>query len=89
MENFCWEWDVLLPMSRHVVTGQRLPKALFEKILAAKNFQSGMQTMRQIEIALFDMRLHYDFDPYGGKTALQLLQEVRRQVAVLFPPDFD
>ena len=88
MENFCWEWDVLQNMTRHAETGAPLPRALFDKMVAAKNFQSGLQTLRQIEFALFDMRLHGDFDPAGAKTVLQLLDEVRREVAVLFPPDF-
>jgi oligopeptidase A len=87
MENFCWEWDVLLHMAKHVDTGKPLPRELFEKMLAAKNFQSGMQTMRQIEFSLFDMHLHYDLPP--GKTALQLLNEIRAQVAVVIPPDYN
>jgi len=89
MENFCWEWDVLKDMTRHVDTGSALPRALFEKMVAAKNFQSGMQTVRQLEFAIFDMRLHSDFDPNGQKTPLQLVDEVRRGVAVLFPPDYN
>ena len=62
MENFCWEWDVLRHMTAHVDTGEPLPRALFDKMLAAKNFQSGMQTLRQIEFALFDMLLHTQHD---------------------------
>ena len=162
MENFCWEWDVLKNMTRHVdvvktastadaasVSGiaspegarrsrrveegplrgsdpedahragidapmagstvaspqaepllrvtpasappldGALPRALFDKMLAAKNFQSGMQTVRQLEFALFDMHLHYDFDPCGGKTPLQLLDDVRREVAVVIPPRYN
>jgi len=93
MENFCWEWDVLAPMTAHVDTGAPLTRALFDKMLAAKNFQSGMQTVRQIEFALFDLHLHYDFDPAdtkaGAKTALDLLNEVRSRVAVVFPPDYN
>ena len=89
MENFCWEWDVLKDMSRHVDTGAPLPRELFEKMVAAKNFQSGMQTVRQLEFAIFDMRLHSDFDPEGRKTPLQLADEVRRGVAVLFPPAYN
>jgi oligopeptidase A len=89
MENFCWEWGVLEPMTRHVETGQPLPRALFEKMLAAKNFQSGLATVRQIEFALFDLHLHYDFDPNGMKSALQLLDEIRAQVAVVFPPSYN
>ncbi len=89
MENFCWEWEVLKDMSRHVDTGASLPRDLFEKMVAAKNFQSGMQTVRQLEFAIFDMRLHSDFDPDGRKTPLQLADEVRRGVAVLFPPAYN
>jgi oligopeptidase A len=88
MENFCWEWDVLKDMTRHVDTGASLPRELFEKMVAAKNFQSGMQTVRQLEFAIFDMRLHSEFDPDAGKTPLQLADEVRRSVAVLFPPAY-
>lgn len=87
MENFCWEWDVVRHMTRHVDTGRELPKELFDKMLAAKNFQSGMQTVRQIEFALFDMHLHYDLP--AGKTALRLINEIRQQVAVIIPPDYN
>ena len=69
MENFCWEWDVLKHMTAHVDTGAPLPRALFDRMLAAKNFQSGMQTVRQIEFALFDMHLHYDFVSDGQHAA--------------------
>jgi oligopeptidase A len=89
MENFCWEWDVLAGMTQHVDSGQPLPRALFDKMLAAKNFQSGLQFVRQLEFALFDMHLHHDFEPAAGATPLALLEEVRRQVAVVFPPAFN
>jgi len=89
MENFCWEWDVLCGMTRHVDTGSPIPKTLFEKMLAAKNFQSGLAMLRQIEFAVFDMRLHSDFDPASGRSALDLLEEVRSQVAVLRPPAYN
>ncbi|WP_035384213.1 M3 family metallopeptidase [Ferriphaselus sp. R-1] len=89
MENFCWEWSVLQGMSRHVDSGETLPRALYDKMLAAKNFQSGLATLRQIEFSLFDMRLHSDFDPNSGKTVLELLAEVRREVALLIPPAFN
>ena len=88
MENFCWEQDVLEPMTRHIETGAALPRALFEKMHAAKNFQSGLQTVRQIELALFDLRLHHDFDARTQSVA-ELLAEVRRQVAVIVPPPFN
>jgi oligopeptidase A len=89
MENFCWEWDVLRPMTRHVDTGSPIPKTLFERMLAAKNFQSGLAMLRQIEFAVFDMRLHSDFDPASGRSALDLLEEVRSQIAVLRPPAYN
>ena len=89
MENFCWEWDVLQGMTRHAESGAPLPRALYDKMLAAKNFQSGKQTLRQIEFALFDMRLHSDYDAQGDKTVLQLLDEVRNEVAVVHPPAFN
>jgi oligopeptidase A len=89
MENFCWEWAALAPLSHHVDTGATLPRALFDKMLAAKNFQSGMQTLRQIEFALFDFHLHFDFDPQGGTSAQALLDDIRRQVAVIVPPAFN
>jgi oligopeptidase A len=89
MENFCWEWDVLAGMTSHVDTGAPLPRSLFDKMLAAKNFQSGLQFVRQLEFALFDMHLHHDFDPAGALTPLQLLDRVRSQVAVVFPPAFN
>ena len=87
MENFCWEWDVVRHMSKHVESGEALPRALFDKMLAAKNFQSGMQTMRQIEFSLFDIHLHDDFDP--AHNSLDLLQRVRDEVAVLHPPAYN
>ncbi len=86
MENFCWEWDVLRHMSAHVDTGAPLPRALFDKMLAAKNFQSGMQTLRQIEFSLFDMLLHTAHDP--ALDLMPLLNQVRAEVALLQPPDW-
>ncbi|MGC2166466.1 MAG: M3 family metallopeptidase [Gallionella sp.] len=88
MENFCWERDVLAGMTRHIDSGEALPRALFDKMLAAKNFQSGLQTLRQIEFSLFDMLMHSNFDAGGNKTILNLLDEVRTEVAVLMPPPF-
>ena len=89
MENFCWEWDVLTAMTGHVDTGEPLPRALYDKMYAAKNFQSGMQMVRQLEFALFDMHLHSDFNPHGETTVLQLLDVVRKQVAVVMPPAYN
>ena len=89
MENFCWEWDVLQNLTRHVDTQKKLSRTLFDKMLAAKNFQSGLQTLRQIEFALVDMRLHSDFNPNGTQTVQQLLDEVRDKTAVLAQPVFN
>ncbi|WBY01840.1 M3 family metallopeptidase [Ramlibacter tataouinensis] len=86
MENFCWEWAVLRHMTAHVDTGEPLPRALFDKMLAAKNFQSGLATLRQIEFALYDMLLHTDHDPAGD--FMSLLRQVRAEVAVLPSPEF-
>ena len=89
MENFCWEWEVIAPMTRHVETGERLPRALFDRMLAAKNFQIGMQTVRQLEFALFDMLIHSAHDPHGAETADDVLARVRAEVAVMFPPAYN
>ena len=86
MENFCWEWDVLHHMTAHVDTGEPLPRTLYEKMIAARNFQSGMQTLRQIEFALFDMLLHAEHDP--ARDFMPLLDLVRAEVAVLQPPAY-
>ncbi|HEV8095771.1 MAG TPA: M3 family metallopeptidase [Burkholderiales bacterium] len=87
MENFCWQWEVLAPMCRHVDTGAPLPRSLFERMIAAKNFHSGLDMLRQIEFAVFDMRLHCEVDP--DASALDLLDEVRREIAVLLPPAYN
>lgn len=87
MENFCWEWGVLKHMTAHVDTGEPLPRALFDKMIAARNFQSGLATLRQIEFALFDMLLHSQHDPEAD--FMPLLQQVRDEVAVLHPPAFN
>ena len=97
MENFCWEWDVVQGISARAnssggsaaLPDRPLPRELFDKMLAAKNFQSGLQFVRQLEFALFDMHLHQDHDPAGSVTPLQLLERVRKQVAVLFPPPYN
>ncbi len=84
MENFCWEAKVLQHLTAHVDTGAPLPAALFDKMIAAKNFQSGLQTLRQIEFALFDMLLHTEHDPV--QDFMPLLRQVREEVAVLQAP---
>ena len=86
MENFCWEWEVLRQMTAHVETGEPLPRALFEKMLAAKNFQSGLQTLRQVEFSLFDMLLHTSHNP--DDDLMGLLNQVRREVAVIASPAY-
>jgi len=86
MENFCWEWEVLTGMTAHVDSGEPLPRALFDRMTAAKNFQGGMQIARQLEFSLFDLLLHSDFEPAGQKSVLELIEEVRQEVAVVFPP---
>ena len=86
MENFCWEWEVLKQMTAHVDTGEPLPRTLFDKMLAAKNFQSGMQTLRQVEFSLFDMLLHTSHNP--DEDLMGLLNEVRREVAVISAPAY-
>ena len=88
MENFCWEWDVLKQMTAHVDTGAPLPRLLFDKMLAAKNFESGMQTVRQLELALFDMHLHHDFAP-AASTPQELARAIGREVAVVPRPEQD
>ena len=92
MENFCWEWDVLQQMTRHADTGEPLPRALFDKMLAARNFQTGMATLRQVEFGLFDILLHADFDPTGRSpwpSPQALLDVVRREVAVVPRAGYD
>ncbi len=84
MENFCWEWSVLRHMTAHVDTGEPLPRELFDKMLAAKNFQSGLQTLRQIEFSLVDMRLHTEGEK--AQDFMQVLRDVRAEVAVLQSP---
>ncbi len=85
MENFCWEWDVLKDMTAHVESGAALPHALYDKMIAAKNFQSGLFTLRQIEFALFDLRLHAE----NRRDFMALLDAVRKEVAVIVPPDWN
>lgn len=89
MENFCWEWDVLQQMTAHVDSGEQLPRALYDKMIAAKNFQSGLQTLRQVEFALFDMRLHSANPSNMRHSVAETLQQVRDQVAAIQPPAFN
>ena len=92
MENFCWEWDVLKHMTAHVDTGAPLPRDLFERMLAAKNFQSGLATVRQLEFGLFDMLVHSAYVPGGGgrfATPQAALDAVRADVRVLPVAPYD
>jgi len=83
MENFCWEWDVLSDMTSHVETAKPLPRDLFDKMLAAKNFQSGLGTLRQIVFSMFDMQLHTGFDASGTKNATELASEINERFHVV------
>ncbi|AXE91975.1 MULTISPECIES: M3 family metallopeptidase [Paraburkholderia] len=83
MENFCWEWDVLSDMTSHVETARPLPRELFDKMLAAKNFQSGLGTLRQIVFSMFDMQLHTGFDAAGTKNATELASEINERFHVV------
>ena len=88
MENFCWEWNVLKHMTAHVDTGEPLPRALFDKMTAAKNFQSGLQTLRQIEFSLFDMLLHCEEKPVKQADFMALQAQVRNEIALIQPPAY-
>lgn len=89
LENWCWEEQALAVISGRVDSGQPLPGKLFARLKSARNFQSGMQMLRQIEFSLFDFRLHLDYDPERGANVNALLDEVRAEVAVLIPPSFN
>lgn len=89
LENWCWEPEVIPMISSHYETGEALPKDLLDKMLAAKNFQSGMRMVRQLEFSLFDFRLHREYGSEGAKDVQSLLNEIREQVAVVAPPEFN
>ncbi|WP_434939473.1 oligopeptidase A [Shewanella sp. HL-SH8] len=89
LENWCWQEEALAEISGHFETGEPLPKALLDKMLAAKNFQSGMMMLRQLEFSLFDFRMHHEFDPAKGADIQGILDEVRSKIAVLVPPSFN
>ena len=89
MENWCWEKQALAMFSAHHQTDEPLPDDLLEKMLKAKNFQCGMQMVRQLEFSIFDIRIHAQYNPQQGERIYQILQEVRDQVAVLIPPAFN
>jgi len=89
MENYCWQRQALRLFARHYQTGELLPDSIFEKMQSLKTFQSGMRMLRQIELALFDFLLHTEYDPEGDRTVQDLLDDVRKEVAVLIPPAFN
>ncbi|MFQ5355506.1 MAG: M3 family metallopeptidase [Mariprofundaceae bacterium] len=89
MENYCWQGQALTLFANHFQTGESLPDALFEKMQSAKNFQAGLQMLRQVELALFDFLLHSEFDPQGNENVQDLLDQVRNEVAILVPPEFN
>jgi oligopeptidase A len=88
MENFCWEWPVIQALSAHVDSGKPLPRPLYDSLLAAKNFQSGLQTVRQVEFSLFDMSIHNQSARLSIHDVLHALDQVRKEVAVIFPPSW-
>lgn len=88
LENWCWQPEALALISSHHETGEPLPKSLLDKMLAAKNFQAGMQMMRQLEFSLFDFRFHAEYSDSNPVDVAEVLQDVRDKVAVLKPPAF-
>jgi oligopeptidase A len=88
MENYCWEWSVIKDMSFNKATKTCMPKKLFNKLLASKNFQSGMQTLRQVEFALFDIKLHSEYSP-KNRNFLKILKNVRSEVSVMNTPTWN
>ena len=89
MENWCWEKQALDLIASHYQTGEKIPDELYNKMYAARNFQAGMQMMRQIEFALFDFRMHHEFDPLAGANIQKILDEVRQEVAVIKPAAYN
>ena len=86
MENYCWEREALDLFAAHHETGERIPDELYERMIAAKNFQSGMMMVRQLEFSLFDFRIHREYDPDRGARIYEILESVRDEVAVIKPP---
>ncbi|MCU0976705.1 MAG: M3 family metallopeptidase [Steroidobacteraceae bacterium] len=89
MEQYAWRAEVLPLISGHVETGEPLPAALLERLLASRNFHAGLAAVRQLEFALFDFRLHAEYDPATGGRIGEQLEAVRREVAVIRPPEFN
>jgi oligopeptidase A len=86
LENWCWSREALDLLAGHYQTGEPLPEELYQRMLAAKHFQAGIFLVRQLEFGLFDFRLHRDYEPARGGRVLEVLDEVRQQVAVIIPP---
>ena len=89
MENWCWEKEALDLISGHYKTGEKLPEDLFQKMLDAKNFQAGMLMVRQLEFSLFDFKMHQQYDPAKGGQIYKTLNQIREQIAVIHPPEFN
>jgi oligopeptidase A len=89
LENWCWSREALDELAGHYQTGEPLPETLYQRMLAAKHFQAGIFMVRQLEFSLFDFRLHREYDPARGGRVLEALDEVRRQIAVILPPDWN
>ncbi|MGL4766628.1 MAG: M3 family metallopeptidase [Formosimonas sp.] len=89
MENFCWDFDNLSRMSAHKTSGDALPRGLFDKMLAAKNFQSGLQMLRQVEFSLYDIVLHATYSAADGAAIHRVLNEIRHEISVVQPPEFN
>ena len=89
MENWCWEREALDLIAGHYQTDEPIPEELFNKMYAAKNFQAGMQMLRQIEFSLFDFRMYYEYKPELKGTIQKTLDQVRSEVSVLMPPSYN
>jgi oligopeptidase A len=89
LENWCWQEESLRMFAKHHQTGEALPEALLQKMLAAKNFQAGMFIVRQLEFALFDLRLHMNYQPQEPQSIQQVLNSVRQEVAVVQAPQWN
>jgi oligopeptidase A len=88
MEQYAWQPDVLRLISAHVDTGEPLPTAMLEKLLGSRVFHAGLAAVRQLELALFDFRLHTEYRPDRGGRVYEILEEVRDEVAVIRPPEW-
>ncbi|EKD53696.1 MAG: hypothetical protein ACD_60C00160G0018 [uncultured bacterium] len=89
LEHWCWDKETLFLISEHEMTGEPLPDSLYQKLLAARHFQAGMHMLRQLEFAIFDFRLHVEFDPKKEGQIQSILDDVRQNVAVITPPSFN